>query len=807
MSFFTRNPAQFHLFGKFNKKTIAIPLAAVLSIGASPCRADDGSGSITSNRWVAFSGKPVTAWEDAFVTGNGRHGTMPCGTPGAERIIHVHEELFLRGFDRHGETLPDIAHLMPEVRRLCQEGRMKEAGDLACAEARRQLDAKGVRGSMVVCPHPAFDLVVKSAPVGQVTGYRRELDMETGESRIRWRDDSGGWEQSVFSSRAANVNVIRLRGTGGRKITADLTLAETPGREGKAGQIDLATAIGAPETGAEPGWLDYRAEYGFNNGGYDGHARVTAKGGKVYSDGRVLRVSDAEEVLVVVRITPWSDSGQAIREAVRKELAALPTDYAALLAPHAREHGEMFRRVVLDMGQADAWKSTPVEAMLEEIRAQGPTPLFYEQMHAMGRYLLISSCGKYPPPLQGIWGGGWKPKWSGGFVLDSNLNLAISNVSRGDLPECAETYFGYIERALPGWRLNARRYLGCRGFLVAHYADPERNYLIHFMPPYPWMFWAAGAGWNIMPLYEHAMIMGDMKCLEERVLPVYRELAGFYEDWLVEGPGGKLHSVPSISPENFVRGSLLSRDPTMDVAVAREVFSHLVTMGRLFQLDEKDIVKWQSLRDRLPAYRINRDGALAEWCDAAFPDRYSHRHSSHLYPVFPGTEFLKPGADPALVQAARVALDLRFKTDTEAAHGLIHIALMAARLHDPDKIALNLERFSKRNYIYAGLSTSHDPNHEVYNLDSVLSLPRLMAEMVVFSQPGRIEFLPALPANFPAGKLAGLRIHGGHKLDIAWRGGKLVAATLRAGKDGIIEVKSGATSRTLDLKAGRDYPL
>jgi hypothetical protein len=781
-------------------------LICFFCLAASALGESTAGAPLSSGRWVAFSRQPATGWEDSFVTGNGRHGTMPCGVPGAERVIQVHEELFLRAYDRHVEVVPDIAKLMPEVRKLCGEGKMQAAANLACAEARKQLDAKGVPGSDVVCPHPAFDLNLRTTPVGKVADYRRELDMETGESNITWRDDAGGYEQTVFSSRTANVNVVRLRSTGGKKLTCDLSLAETPGRQGKANHIDLATAIGAPSTAAEPGWLTYQVEYGFYNGGYTGEARVTTKGGKVTGDGKMLHVAEADEILIVTRITPYAEK-PPVREAVRKELKALSSDYAALLAPHARKHGEMFRRVALDMDQADAWKTTPTETMLAEIHAKGPTPLFYEQMHAMGRYMLISSCGKYPPPLQGIWGGSWKPKWLGGFVLDSNLNLAICNMSIGSLPECAETYFGYVERALPGWRKNAKGYLGCRGFLVPHYADPDTNYLVHFMPQFPWMFWAAGAGWNIMPLYEHAMITGDMDLLKKRVLPLYREMADFYQDWLIEGPDGKLHSMPSISPENFVKGSLLSRDPTMDVAVAREVFSHLVTMGKLFKLDEKDIAKWQSMRDRLPAYRINKDGALAEWCDPAFPDRYAHRHSSHLYPVFPGTEFLQQGTDPALVKATQIALDKRFASDTDSAHGLVHVALMAARLHDPDKIGVNLERFSKRNYVYTGLSTSHNPNHAIYNLDSVLSLPRLMAEMVVFSQPGRLELLPALPATHPAGKLTGICIHGGHTLDVEWKDGKLVSATLHAGKDGSIEVVSGGGKRALALMAGKHYSL
>jgi|GEM_PF-2791921 len=115
-----------------------------------------------------------------------------------------------------------------------------------------------------------------------------------------------------------------------------------------------------------------------------------------------------------------------------------------LFEPHAKEHGEMYRRVVLDLGAAKQWSTTPTEKSIAISKERGVTPLLLEQIHAMGRYLLISSCGKYPSPLQGIWSGNWSPPWQGGFVLDSNVNLQMSSAAMGNLPECARSYFGYI---------------------------------------------------------------------------------------------------------------------------------------------------------------------------------------------------------------------------------------------------------------------------------------------------------------------------------------------------------------------------
>lgn len=760
-----------------------------------------------SGRWVAWSKQPSTIWEDAFVTGNGRHGTMVWGSPNDERIICVHEELFIRGWDHNKETVAKTASLLPEMRRLIDEGKTDQASSLIAGEADRQLREMGANYRWPLIPHPAFDLHIQylntSAFVKEK--YRRQLDLETGVATVF----SQGITESVFSSREHNINVVRLKAGEQGKINVVLALEETPGRHGIHFEHNLDSAFLSVESGATPGWLTYRAAYSKNPGGYEGLARVTLKGGKMEHEGGRLKIENADEILILVRITPLADHKISEKTTVHKELAGLPADYDELLLPHQKEHGEIFRRMQLDLGCTSDWKKIPTEQMLEIINEQGVTPLFMEQMHAMGRYLLISSCGKYPPPLQGIWGGGWKPAWIGGFVWDSNINLAISAASMSNLPECTESYCSYVERLLPGWRLNAKNYLGCRGFIVAHYNDPENGYLTHFGASFPWMCWPGGAGWNMRPFYEYAMLMGDNESLEKRVLPLYREIADFYEDFLVMGNDSLFHISPSVSPENAPPGTntWFSKDATMDVAIAREVFSILLDMGKQFNLPQEERNKWQFYLDRLPEYRINEDGALAEWIDPNYPDMYNHRHLSHLYPVFPGSQLNKNKGDERLIKAARVALDKRFEFDTSSAHGLLHLALQATRLGDTDKVVKNLDRFSRRHYVYDGLITSHDPNHQIYNLDAVLSLPRLFIEMLVYTEPGKVELLPAWPEEYADGQLKGVRISGGHTLDISWKNGELTDAVLYASQDGPYQVVYQDKKVQLQLNKGKEYSL
>jgi hypothetical protein len=83
-----------------------------ISFCASPIFAQSNNSGISGKRWVAWSRNPAIAWKDAFVTGNGRHGTMLAGTPGKERLICVHEELFLRAWDRNKVAVANIAGLL-----------------------------------------------------------------------------------------------------------------------------------------------------------------------------------------------------------------------------------------------------------------------------------------------------------------------------------------------------------------------------------------------------------------------------------------------------------------------------------------------------------------------------------------------------------------------------------------------------------------------------------------------------------------------------------------------------------------------
>jgi hypothetical protein len=701
----------------------------------------------------------------------------------------------------------DIAELLPEVRRLIDEGKELQAYELADTEAKKQLVEKGRAYRKGVIPHPAFDLCIERAAPGDPVGYRHQLDLETGESLTRWSVDSGSVEQRAFSSRPHNVNVIHLKGTGGHRLEVGLRLKETPGRSGKVRDIDLKDFIKSVKATVSPGWMTYDADYGLDPGGYQGVARVSVKGGTMTAEGERLRVSGADEVLILIRIVAQQDGSVSQINEMKAELAKIPEDYPRFFKPHATEHGEMFRRVVLDLGAAAHWKSAPTEKQIQIQKEKGATPLFLEQRHAVGRYMLISACGKYPSPLEGIWGASWKPAWDGGFVLDTNANLQISAAAMGNLPECFQSWLGYIKGLLPGWRINARHYTGCRGFLAANYADPETGYLVHIGNNMGWMYWPGGAGWNIHPIYDYALLTGDREFMKKEVLPIYLELSDFYEDYMVLGKDGFYHIYPGVSPENKPRNMKVKpvKDCTHDITVAREVFRILIELGEQFELDEAKIAKWRNFREKLVPYRINEDGALAEWIPKRYKDMYNHRHTSHLLGIYPWWELSWPDADPKLREAAHVALRKRFEFKSKDAHGQMYVSLMATRLKDVGMVRAGLDRMAKEIHYFNNMATSHGRSSRNFILDASLSFPRLLMEMLVFSRPGHIELLPTWPEDYPDGSITGVLVRGGHKLDLTWADGKVVSAILHTGHDDIATISHGDVKKSFEFKAGQNY--
>ncbi|MFJ9712340.1 glycosyl hydrolase family 95 catalytic domain-containing protein [Streptomyces sp. NPDC101234] len=718
---------------------------------------------------------PAARWEDAFLSGNGRHGALVFGDPNDDRVIVTHHTLVRPNGGEHARP-PRLAAELADI-----QDRLL-AGDLKAAEG--FTDGRPLQ--WVQPFHPAFQTRVRRTPAGGTDGYRRSVDFTTGEVTATTADRTS----QVFVSRADDVIVQRISATADLDISLDHRLPGAPQALG-VGHGALRTPEGA--------LLSLRARYPGSDRAYTGVTLVAVTGGTTELVPPGVRVTGVSTVLLLTRVRRHTGELDVAVEA--RELRELLADersyeqsYDTLLARHLDTHRAAYTRVTLDLAAAPAERALPASELLK----RPAKAALLERLFAAGRYHLLSASGLNPPRLTGLWTGDWDTAWSGAFTNDANVNLQTASAAAAALPEVSAACAALVQRQLGDWRENARAVFGARGAVAPAHSDGESGLSYHFSREYPLHLWTAGADWLLKPLVDHDEIRGER---DPRTAAALAEVAAFYEDFLTRTDAdGHLVVVPSYSPENRpADASWGAINAAMDLSAARHA---LRTAADYHPGPDAD--RWRALADRLPPHRINADGALAEWAWPGLDDTYDHRHLSHLYGVWPLDE-ITPYDTPELAAAAHRALELR-GAENDSAHGHLHHALIAARLRDGDRVAAALGQVLDGDFFHASLMSAHYPNRDVYNADAAHTLPAVLIEALVQSTPDRLVLLPALPAALAQGRLHGIRTRFGAELDLSWTPDG-AQAVLKPSRTLRIDLWTSSGAQPLDLVAGEDHVL
>ncbi|GAB3570674.1 glycoside hydrolase family 95 protein [Spirosoma luteolum] len=694
--------------------------------------------------------KPATQWLEALPIGNGRLGGMLFGGIGTEHLQFNEQSLVT--------------------------GTRQKVGNY----------------------QPFGDVFVTLDSAGPVRNYRRTLDLRNAVHTVQYEANGVRFRRTAFASYPDQVQVMQFTASKPGQLTGIVRLTDARQAPVRV-EADKLVVTGTLENGMH----------------YESQLQLVTKGGRVSVVPGGLRFTNATAVTIQLAAgTSFSNHaardfiGPHPHERISSQLIrAARRSPEQLLARHTRDYQTLFGRVGLQLGTHSLAQAVALPDRMAAYARGKNDPALEALLFQFGRYLLISSSrpGGLPANLQGLWNQETKPAWYSQYTTNINVEMNYWLAEQTNLPECHQPLFDWVD--------NLAR-------VQKHSPDPalktSRGWIIYSTNNIMggtsgWHIHRPGSAWLSQHFWEHFAFGGDRAFLRDKAYPLLKSITEYWADHLVARADGKLITPDGWSPEHGPHRQ--EKDvseyagASYDQQIVYDLFTNYLAAARELQLDTQHQRLIDSLRSRLLGPQVGRWGQLQEWMDDVDDPDDHHRHNSHLFAVYPGRQ-ISPRSSPDLARAALVSL--RARGDKNVGWSSAWKINLYARLREPAHAYTLIRQLvtprdpARTGYYDAGGSY---PNlfgvGPPFQIDSNFGYAAGVAELLLQSQTGDIDLLPALPPAWSEGQVSGLRARGGVTVAIDWKAGTLNQAKLTADRTGLYRIRYGNLVKPIQLMAGK----
>ncbi len=734
--------------------------------------------------------------DEALPLGNGHLGILSDGRVYNETITL--NDITMWSGSKQDANKKGAANHLNEIRSLIFAGENKKAEALV----NKYFVCKGkgsAYGNGSDAPYGSYQLLGrlhlkynygKNTNQTSVQDYRRDLSLDSAVSHTYFSIDGVNYKRTYFTSFADDVIMIRLEADKPGAINFHLSMNRSENAKTKIVGKELRM-FGQLNDG-----------HNGNNGvKYLSRIKIKHQRGTLHVDDSGLIVKHADKATIYIsaatdffekKTTSFYKPDFHYKKYVALNLKrAWNKPYRVEFSKHLAAYQKLFNRASLNLGGENHVNAAlPTDERLIAFQ-EDPTdhglPVLYFQF---GRYLLISSTrpGWLPPNLQGLWANKIKTPWNADYHLNINLQMNYWPLNVTNLTLLNEPFYTLVKGLVKPGHETAKVYYDVNKGWVSHAITNVWGYTA----PGEVASWGSansGSGWVANMLWQHYAFTLDTDYLK-KIYPIIKGSAAFYLHSLVEYPNnqkGWLVTAPSSSPENAFKlsnGKVASvcAGPTIDNQIIRELFNHVIEAANILDTDMHFTELLDSVKKRLPPNQIDKNGRLMEWLKPYQLTEPHHRHMSPLWALYPGNE-ISLKHTPVMAKAARKLMQQR--GDISTGWSLAWKINLWARLHKGNhcfrllKDLLTPIAKSSRGGTYPNMFDGHPP----FQIDGNFGGTAGIAEMLVQSQTGYIELLPALPVEWQEGNFRKFRVRGGGEISASWQNGRVEEVTLVATKE------------------------